>query len=435
MLRPMSETFAGFRYSEIAGVPFLHRRDDRFKIFRLVLVLRRPLDERAAARSVLAPLLEQGTERDPGPADLARRREWLYGAAISASTAKLGESHVLSFSLDSVAGRFVPGTPDLLGGGLEFLADLALRPRLEGAGFPEEVFERVRREAADRARAVFDDKARYAAQRAIAEACAGEPFAIPEHGRVESIEALAPADPEAARWDFLVHGEMLAAACGALPRSGLEDALRALLATWPERAPRPVPRPTTVAPRRPGRTVERADLRQSKLVMILRTAPGGDDRAWAARTLSASLLGGGPHGRLFREVRERRSLAYYAHAGLDRYKGLLAVQVGLDESAAEDVEAEVLRQVGEVAAGRFSDDEMETARAGLLSSLAAVPDDVGRQLAFAMRRWLLGRNRSVEEHAALLASITREEVAAAAAGLWHDHTYLLAPAGAGEESA
>lgn len=427
MLPCMGDAFAGFQRSEIAGIPVLWKRDTRFKTFRVALSAYRPLDERAAARSMLPSLLVQGTQSDPTRPALSRRMESLYGAAVIPSTGKIGEGHLLRFTVDSISPAHVPGDPDLLGDGLHLLADILARPVLQDGAFPEETFRREQTQAVHDVRAMFNDKMAWAGQQAITHGCAGEPFAIPEHGGEAAIAELDAAAPEAARRDFLTHGAMWAVAYGALPEEGLLDKIGGFLAELPDRTPEPVPAPVQPARRERRATVERVDVQQSKMVLLFRPSWVEDSKVWAARVLFANMLGGGPHARLFRVVREEMSLCYYAQAFIERYKGMMQVHVGLDEAMAEKVEAEVLRQIDELTAGRFDANELDVAKAGILSTLAAVDDSIAERMEFTSRQWVLGQDRGPAEQAALFASVQPEDVVAAAQDMWLDHAYLLAP--------
>lgn len=429
MLQAMSEAFAGFRAAQVKGIPTYHLRDLRFKTFRLTLTARRPLDQRAAARSLLSSLLLQGTTTDPDRPTLARRMESLYGATVAPGTGKIGESHMLRFALDCVAGDFLPDRPDQLAAGLSFLAEILSQPRLDGEGFPEGVFLRERRQAADAVRALFDDKAAYAWQQAVGRACEGEPMAIPEHGGVEAIEALDRCAPEAARRDFLANGQACVIAMGVLPEDDrqLLAGIEAFLEALPRRSPQPVPAAIERPQSERRSNIERVDLQQSKLVLVFRVPLSEDSRLWMARRLLTNMLGGGPHSRLFREVRERQSLAYYAQCSMDRHKGLVFVQVGLDEKSAEAVEAETRKQLTELQSGRFTGEELETARAILLSGLATIDDSITSRMNFVEEQWVLGLDRTPEEIARNYAEITADEVAGSLDGIWLDYSYLLAP--------
>jgi len=425
----MSEQFAGFCRAEVCGVPVLWREDSRFKTFRFSLHARRPLDGRAAARSLLPGLLMLGTERDVDRPALSRRMESLYGAAVYPSGGKKGETHGYSLTLDAVAGRFLPGRPQQLSEGLSFLSDFLAHPQLENGGFPSSRFEREKREAVNAARALEDDKTAWAQQRTLSLACAGEPMAIPEDGGLEAIEALDCRDPEAARLDFLQRGEMWAVAMGAIDGAELCDRVESLLGALPERSPESISRPVEIAQRERRSVVERSVLQQSKLCLVMRLPQVDNIETWVGRKLFFSMLGGGSHSRLFREVREKQSLAYYVSATVDRHKGLALVQLGLDEASAEKAEAEILAQAQDLLQGNFDQQELDTARAGILSALESVDDSISQRCAFTSEQWLQEADRSPAQQAELYAAADRDQVIAGAEGLWLDYSYLLAPCG------
>ncbi len=426
----MEARFGGFDRRDVGAVPVLSRRDARFKTFRISLLARRPLDGRAAARGLLPALLLQGTRRDPSRLALMRRMETLYASSAAPGSMKLGETHVFRLALDCVAGEYLPGRPDQLGEGLALLADLLAEPRLVDGAFPADVFERERKNQANAVRAEFDDKGTYAHLQALAHACEGEPMAIPEHGGLGAIAALDARAPEVARDDFLRHGELVVLGMGALPEDFAPQIAR-FLGRLPPRAPEPIPVPVAVAPRARRARRESGDLRQSKLVLVFRFPPAAV-ATWPARRLFANMLGGGAHARLFKEVREKRSLAYYAQAGTDPFKGLLVVSVGLDADAADAVEAETLRQIELLRAGEFTESELAVAKAGVTSALAAVDDSIASRLSFVAERFFERVDRTPQEQARVYAELSAQEVAAAGEGLWLDGVYLLAPGKGGD---
>ena len=430
----MGETFAGFQRADIGGLPVLWRRDERFKTLRVTFTSRRPLDDRAAARSLLPSLLLHGTVDRPDRPAMARRMEELYGAGVMPGTDKVGEQHLLRGTIDAVAGRFLPGAPDQVGDTLAFLAEILTRPRLDAGAFPARTFERERRHALDAVRGLIDDRATWSAIRALEVACEGEPMAIPEHGGQAALEAVDAGAPEAARADFLRHGQAVLVAGGAFDDAAIVKGVERFVAALPERDPQPIPDVVTVGPRETRRVTERVELRQSRSVLVFRCPPPPDEDVWPARRLFVAMLGGGPQSRLFREVREKRSLAYYASADLERHKGLMTVRTGLDEANAPAAAEETLRQLALLQRGEFTDDELEAARARYLASLDAVEDSVASMCRFAHDQWLLGIDRRPEDLADRYRSIGRDEVVAAGQGIWLDTEYLLAPrANGGEE--
>lgn len=421
-------TFAGFELTHVRDVPVLVQRDPRFKSFRVMLQCERPFGAQVAARSLLPSLLLQGTRRDPDRVALVRRMERLHGASTLPGSHKLGERHVLRCVLDAVAGEFLPEQPDQLGEGLALLGEILTAPRLEAGAFPAATFQREQRFALATVRALQDDKDAWARQQAILHACAGEPYALPEHGGEAAIAAMTAREPEAARADFLAHGPLAIFAIGALPADFVER-VGELVERLGARSAEPIGDPVEVAPRPPRTTLERQPLQQAKLVLTFRCPWSADPGLWLGRNLAASILGGGPSSRLFREVREKRSLAYSLHAALDRWKGLLQVHAGCDAPAAAEVGERSQHELAEIGAGRFSDAELETARARTISSLQQLGDSLGGRLEFTARRWQLGEDHTPVQLAERYQAAGRDQVVAGTRGVWLDHTYLLAPAG------
>ncbi|MBK8098275.1 MAG: insulinase family protein [Planctomycetes bacterium] len=425
----MPTTFAGCVLDHIDDLPVLWRRDDRFKTFRLVLCWQRPLDERAAARALLPALLLHGTQRFPDRPALARAMERCYGAWAGPGVGRFAESQVFRLATEAVAGEFLPGRPDQLGEMMGLLAEFALRPRLEHGRFAADAFGREHEQALAQARAVIDDKAAWARQRAIALGCIGEPWAIPDHGGEAAIAALTPADPELVRHDFLVHGRRWCVAMGALP-ADLPQRLAAWLPALPRQQPLPLPAVAQPMPRAPGRTVEHAVMQQARIVLLFRFPVPIDAAGAAAMQVLASLWGGGPHSRLFREVREQRSLCYAIGAGGDVHKGVVLVTVGCDAPACPAVVAEVQRQLALLAAGEFAAQELQTAIATIVGPFLAVDDSLAGRMQFTAEQWLLGRDQEPGQRIDGYRAVSRAAVIAAAQSIWLDHEYLLLPEGA-----
>jgi len=427
----MTRSFAGFEVEEVHGTPLLWRRDQRCKTFRISLLLQRPMGAGQAARALLPLLLQHGSEQHQGRPALARARERLFGAGGGTGCGRHGESTVLSFAADAVAGEFLPQRPDQFTAVRDLLQELLLRPRFRDARAGAELFARERSQALAAARAVWDDKAHYARQRAVAAACAGEPYGVPDHGGEAAIAALLPHQPAAMLDDALHDGRRLLLMSGVLPDDPAA-AIAPLLAALPRgsaasNGAAPVP-PMAPAARPVGRTVEYAPMQQAKLVLVFRmprpVAPG----ALHALQIALSLWGGGAHSRLFQEVRERRSLCYYAAAGGDADKGLCMVQVGCDAEQVEAVTAATLEQLAAVAGGDCSDAELATAVATCQGPFRSLDDSPAGRLAYTAEQWLRGFDETPAQRVAGLGAVARDAVTAAAASIALDHEYRLLPA-------
>lgn len=427
----MVERFAGFERTEVNGWPVLTCRADRFKTFRMAMLWRRPLDDSLAGRALLPAMLQHGTAAWPDRPALARAKERAFGAQVGSALARHAESSIFWLHADAVAGDFLPGQPDQLAEVLSLLEEYALRPRLEpanggGEAFPKDVFDREQAQALAAARAVFDDKAAYARQQAVQAACEGEPYGLPDHGGEDAIAALDAAAPAAMLRDFRDHGERVCVAMGVLP-ANFHEALAPLLGQLQAGEPGRLAAPVEPARREARSLRESAPMQQAKLVLVLRSLRARSPEELCALQTCLSLWGGGPHSRLFREVRENKSLCYYASAGGDANKGLVMVQVGCEGDSVGAVVAESMQQLTELQEGRFEDAELATTKAAIDGSLQAVDDSPGSRLHFTTEQWLRGFDDDPIARRQRFARVTREDVAEAARSIWLDYDYALLP--------
>ncbi len=424
----MSDVFAGFLLARPSGVPVLLRRDPGVKTFRITVLWRRPIGPMHAARAMLPALLQHGTRAHANRPALARARERLFSANVGMGFSRHAEQSVLRLSADAVSASFLPGEPDQFGSVQELMLEQATRSRLLAPGLPLEVFERERAQALADARAIKEDRGRQARLSAVLQACQGEPYGVPEHGGEAAISAVAMPDPPAALRDFLQHGEMTVLLAGALPDEP-ERKLLPFLTSLPTSRPEPL-LPPVQPPLRQARTIrETAPMQQAKVVLVLRAPVPDSPARLCALQVAMSLWGGGPHSRLFTEVREKRSLCYYASAGGDADKGLLLVQSGCGADSVAAVGEESMRQLAEIGAGRFSAAELATSIAVSQGPLRSIDDAPGARLSYTAEQFLRGFDETPEQRIASLGAVGREAVCEAASAIWLDVDYALLPEG------
>ena len=420
------DSFAGFALARVADVPVLSRRDHSGKTFRATVLWRRPMGYLHAARAMLPSLLQHGSAAYPDRPALARQKERLYGASVGFSFSRHGETSVLRLSADAVSGAFLPGAPDQFAAVAGLMAEISTRSRVLSADVPDSLFERERAQALADARSVTEDRARQARLSAVMLACAGEPYGVPEHGGEAAIAAMQPEQPCEALRDMLELGVPVALVAGALPDTA-EARLAEFFGALPQRRDAVLPTPVQPA-RRPVRSLrESASMKQAKVVLVLRAPVPRTGDELCALHVAMSLWGGGPHSRLFTEVREKRSLCYYASAGGDSDKGIVLVQSGCDAGSVSAVGEQSLAQLAEVAAGRFSDGELATSIAVCQGPLRSLDDSPAARLSWTADQWLRGLDETPDQRIAGLSRVGRDAVAAAASTLWLDVDYALTP--------
>ena len=179
-----------------------------------------------------------------------------------------------------------------------------------------------------------------------------------------------------------------------------------------------------------GVGVVRRDTEQAHLVF---GGPGlkRDDERRFALIVSDHVLGGGMSSRVFREIRERRGLAYAVHAFRSPFadSGASAVYVGTTPGQTAEVLKLVRAEFDKIIAAGITEDELERARGHVQGALAlSLEEPDGR-----MNR--LGRNEvtglehfSVDEIVAKVDAVTNDDVIEVA-GAAYGGPYVLGATG------
>ena len=124
--------------------------------------------------------------------------------------------------------------------------------------------------------------------------------------------------------------------------------------------------------------------RDTEQYHVCLAAPGltrHDERRFALALLD-QILGSGASSRLFQEIRERRGMAYavYSYAAHYGDSGVVGVYLGTrGENVAECLEV-VGREIGELAAGRFDEDELQRAKDSMTGRLALAMESTGARM-------------------------------------------------------
>ncbi len=410
---------------------FYHAPTAKFTTCTLRLCLHVPLARETVTATALVPhVLGRGCRGYPDLTAIGQRLEELYGAGLSVGVVKIGEVQSLFLSLDVVDERLLAGARDLFSQAVDLLARVCLDPSLDGGNlFPEDVVAQEKENLANRIRGLQNDKARWAAVRCVEEMCPHEPYALHAEGRLEDLAALGP-EGVTARWRTLLAASAVQAfAVGGGPE--LDELLaRALEPLRAGEAQLPITAPGQ-APATPRVVHEEDDVQQPRVCMGYRTGITRRDQRHPAMNMYTGILGGFPHSKLFREVREKESLAYDAGAEWDGAKGVLLVEVGTAPGAVERVREVVERQVAELAAGRITDDELEFTRRALLHRVRATADSPYGMLNTALGQALADDLCSEAKRMARLAAVTRADVTEVAQTVALDTVFVLEAPGGG----
>lgn len=404
-------------------IRLLRVQTDATKTTCVSLDLLMPLGVHTAEYTVLASYLTHCTQKFPSLNLLNEQLELLYGTALSCSTAKIGEGFRISFQATCLNDRYALDGEGISEAVLDLLLDLLLCPYLENGTFQaERTATEIRLCIAD-LESEINDKRAYALRRMVETMCADELYGMRTDDLLKAVRALTPDDLLAAWRQLLSEALISVCAVGDIPFDTLEQSLKARFAAI-ERHPQPIHTVFVETCEDVTEETETMVLNQSKLVLGFRSGMTSPDDHFYAERVMTDVFGGGPYSRLFTQVREKLSLCYYCSARLDRRKGIVVVQSGIEAENKQAALDEILRQLEVMRNGEFTEDALNASKAAIMDLFRSVDDTPETALTY-YAQFIDTPVCTPTEFIRGIARVTREDVIAAAKRMSLDTVYFL----------
>lgn len=170
---------------------------------------------------------------------------------------------------------------------------------------------------------------------------------------------------------------------------------------------------------------EPADVLQGKLVIGFRTNVLPADDEYYALMVYNGIFGGSPASKIFNNVREKMSLCYYASSSLDREKGIMFAQAGIDFENYQKTLDAILKQYDDIKNGEFSDEEFNNSKAAIINALLSYKDDISLIALYYSSKFGSGETISIDEACEKVKAVKKEQIVPVAKKTVLDTVYFL----------
>jgi predicted Zn-dependent peptidase len=308
---------------------------------------------------------------------------------------------------------------------LSLLFDIVARPALVNGRFNEEYLAQEKENLKIRIEGRVNDKMQYSVDRCLEEVCRNEPYEIYDYGFVEDLEGITAEELTEHYRNMIGNCPMQVYLAGSI---GDEETERvAELLSGIERTGSTTLRNGFVKKEKTGtrHVTETMNVTQGKLCLGCRTNTPPDSDDYPALMVCNGILGGGIHSKLFRNVREKAGLAYYAYSMLEKFKGLMIISSGIDIGNKQKALDIIEQQLDDMAKGNISDQEMDAAVKSIETGIKSLTDSQINVVDFYLSQTIAGTSDDFTTIIEKVKKVTKDDVTSAARRIVQDTVYFL----------
>jgi len=419
------------KITELQGYKLHVIATEKYKTNTFVWRMKAPLTKEDVTKRALLPhVLQSSSAQYASTTALRSYLDELYGATLYVDLAKKGEYHVMSVTLEIANEKFLSDATPLLKKGFELLSEILTDPNASGNAFDKDTVEKEKRVLKSRIQSVFDDKMRYSNVRLLEEMCKDEPYALQVNGEAGDVDAITPEN----LYEYFVKAfsedEMDLYVIGDVKEEEVKQ-LAGQLLQFENRTPKKIQIEKTANRTKVNEVKEVQEVKQGKLNIGYRTNIVYGDPDYFALQVFNGIFGGFSHSKLFINVREKASLAYYAASRLESHKGLMMVMSGIDLKNYDQAVGIIHEQMDAMKKADFTDQELEQTKAVIQNQIMETVDTARGLTEILYHNVVADTSISLDTWMNEMNKVTKEEITAVAEKIQLDTIYFLTGTEAG----
>ena len=395
------------------GIKLHTIKTEKFKTNLIAVFLTTSLTRENVTKNSLIPaILRRGSKKLKTQEELSKTLEEMYGASFDCGIDKTGDNQVIRFYIETVNDNYLPKKEEILQKSIETLLEIVFNPYEENGGFKKEYVSQEKTNMKKRIDGRKDNKARYSLDRCIEEMYKDKPYGLYKFGYVEDLEKIDEKNLyeyyktliQSCKIDIFVSGLVDDNVLNSVENNEIIKSLNEREAKFNELR-------LEAKPKKEKETVviENMDVTQGKLLVGLDVDIDNIDLKYVAMIYN-SILGGSANSKMFQNVREKAHLAYVANSMYFKYKGNIIVNCGIEIANYEKALDLIKKQIKDMEAGSFTDEEVENTKKGLIAAIKTIDDEQDSGITYYFGQELTNINVSIEEYMKKIEDVTRQEV-------------------------
>ena len=394
--------------------------DNKFKsIFITVNFMRKLNSIEAGKNALLASILKKGTMRLRSEKEIDLELAKLYSSSIDINVEKTGGIYNVEFGAEVINKKYID--EDVMNKVIDILYDVIYNPYVESNSFPKDIFEREKQALIEKINQEKNDKRRWALRRLEEEMYKGSDYSVSVLGDVEQIAKETESTIYEYYKEFIKNSEIRIVVTGNLEGyDSLENILRNKFITNNITVT-----PLNIRNREEFKKAEDyEELNQSVLCLGLNVKNVATDSIPAV-TVYNSILGGTPASKLFQNVREKESLAYFSKSQYIKYINAIYIYSGINLSNEGKATKVIKEQLEDLKKGNITPEEIDTAKKNVILTYRALSDSKVAYNRALLSNSIYYDSFNIDEFISNIGKVTIEEVKAIAKDIEITTIYLL----------
>ncbi len=385
-------------------------RTNRFKTVQMEIIFRDEVKkENLLAKTFLADIMSDVSKNYPTRKDTVKKLEELYQASFYGLTNKLGNTMMTSFVLSFLNPTYVK-EKNYLEEVIAFPFDMILNPSINSNEFDIRSFNIVKNRLRDEILGVSEDIARVSLKKALEMFDKNSPTSFSILGSLEELEKITPKTLAEAYQDLMQNNLCDIFIVGNIDMDEVANLVYKYFKN-PVIKDKELSLYVDNKSVRKNRTViEKSEFLETSLVEIYNLENLTEkEKITTVHFYNYLLGGGGLNTKLYQLLREKNSLCYGIKSMYLKYDNLLVIETSINKKDVKKADKLIRQAFKEMKLGKFTDEEIESAKKNFIFSLNLAMDNISGILNNYVFH-IIDNLPLLEDRIELIEEITKEEI-------------------------
>ena len=378
--------------------------------------------ENITKRNYLSRIMMLGTKDYPTKVELAKKQQDLYAANISGTNRRLGNYLDTSISLRVLNDKYTE--EGNFEASIDLLNSIIFNPKVDNNSFSLEDFNTVYEEYKADLNSLVENKMSYSLVRCLELTNKNSPIGYRGIGYLEDLEKITPSNLYTYYLNVINHDFVDVFVLGDVDYEEVISLFKNKFKvnTFKKNSPKALLDEVVVSKSKIIK--ENMKSEQDNLVITLSLNNLTDYERNYPLSLFNAILGGGSESLLFREVREKSSLAYYISSTPNKLDNLIIIRSGITRGKSNDAIKIIKNILKDIASGKIDDDMIRKAKEYYTSALDDIIESTFQIIESYYMMELLGVD-DIETKRKKMLKVTIDEIVGVANKVKINTVYIL----------